>query len=198
MVERTYNPGVVETNERRISRSGSRKSIVNPNYLADDVIYETNRRSGEGYVSREAPRTTVREVITQQNVGGSPRMQTSGRSQYRYTSGDAMREERIEGRKSGREIEEQFFREGTEAAGIGGGSSGAHREEVKYSERVEGAGHSPRSYSSNQRLRHESKGSGNMREEMDIRVVPRGSKVRKSVKRITSNKQQYSDSEDDY
>ena len=218
VVETVYEPPVIETAERRLPRSASRKSFVNPNYLAEDVAYQTSRRSGEGYVSREAPRTTVREVVTHQSVDRSPRVASSGRvgnrGQYRYTSGDVMRDDGRdvvytsgqvvrEGDRQGRKSlrgEEQVTL-GTQI--VDGARRQGNIEEVKYVERAEGGDNSPRSYSSNQRLQEARMRSGRgtsggnaaamrvERTEGQSRAIKRGDNSNR-------NRNYISDSEDDY
>lgn len=170
VVEQTYEPGVVETNERRRSVSRGRGTYVNEKYRADG-LGSPARTSNIGYVSREMPRSTVREIATNQVFEGSPRVinnrggeerfarevireggevyrspnragsQTRGGSNFATTGGE---------RVVTREVSNVNPAGSSRAVRVGGTTI---REEAKFEGRNERTQGSPRSYASNSNLR---------------------------------------------
>lgn len=154
VVERTYNTGVVNPDDRRRSASRGRSTYVNERYRADG-LGSPPRTGSMGYVSRELPRETVKEVIThQQHYEGSPRIVGTTGGEERYA-----REIIHEGDEVYRSEQRRISQERSR----GRGTSGEHRiisrdiddDERRINRRNDQLQASPRSYTSNTHLRRD-------------------------------------------
>jgi hypothetical protein len=147
VVETVYQPGVTRLDERR-SRSPTsalRKSYVNPQYQAQNEV--DNRRSGEGYVSREVNRSPIRQIEVPRN-------------QVQVIRDEPIRQDgspRMVGTTATRVANNRY-----DGDGVGTGLPGRNmrvqpglREETKVQARSDNRHYSPQSYSSNQNLRTE-------------------------------------------
>lgn len=203
VVERDFNPGVTQIDSRRSPRH-RQGTYVNPQYQADAAVSPNAaiRRSGEGYVSRERLASSSRHMST---AGGAQGHQPMSFGVQHEMGGS--------GRRSGREVEEQFFREGSAVK-----EGHVAREERKHTDggkvTYERTG-SPVSYSSNQRLQpggpvHSTANfagervEGRVGERVEGRVEGRageraeGRVERTELKRASEAKKRYvEDSEDD-
>jgi len=123
VVETISQPAIIQTSERRRGTSRGGGTFVNEKYRADGMA-SSNRRSGQGYVSVEPVRSTVREVVTHQSPHNKIRTGTFGNTGESHYESNIIREGgEVVNRGNTRYIEEEYLGDGMERnirTGVGG------------------------------------------------------------------------------